>query len=164
MKKKINIPLIIITIAVWGIILYSIAEIVWFKQESTGDVGSGFITNYDENKIEGFSSEFHYKYLDKDPFKLKTKVKTQKSIETKSLIKPVQNEQIVEDEWSNFTLSGVVINSGNKNIILNDHSNNEIIFLKEGEQYKGLKVAKVSKQQVEFIAVNSGKSIISKIE
>jgi hypothetical protein len=39
MKKKINIPLIIITLGIWGFILYSVVQAVWFNIDGGRNAG-----------------------------------------------------------------------------------------------------------------------------
>ncbi len=164
MKKKINIPLMVLTFIIWGIIVYSIAEAVWFGKENRGQEMTELVHGFEENHTATSPQEFEFEYLDNDPFSLSVKEKLKRNIESIPVSEPVQPKQVIEEETIQFAVSGVVINSDSKNIMMKDITNNEIVFLKEGDEYRGIKVVKVQKDQVEFIKINSGKQITSKIE
>lgn len=160
MKKKINLPLILITIVIWGIIIYSIAEVAIFKvdDENREDFSTEQIGGEDKNEIK---ESFEYDYLQNDPFTLTHR---------KEVIRTTPNhladkkELVKEQPIINFTIGGVVINGDKKNIVFNDQTNSNVVFLKEGDSYQGLKVVKVTKNQVEFLQVSSGHKLVSEIQ
>ncbi|QQS36978.1 MAG: hypothetical protein IPM56_03205 [Ignavibacteriales bacterium] len=160
MNKKINLPLILITITIWGLILYNFADAIWLKQNDA----------IIENKIENSFSDkrdkpfpikmFEYEILDQDPFGRKSAAIVNDRRE------PIQTELPIINNYDriNFGVTGIVINGENKNIVLNDETNSKIVFLKEGDIYQGLKIHRVSKQQVELVHILSGEKIISHLK
>lgn len=161
MKKKINIPLIVATIAIWAIIVYTIAEAVWFNSDDLKIKSEAIEYNFDENKANIEHSEFEFEYLEKDPFK---STQRRKLVETEPIILSAKKVIIKEETPISFTVGGVVINGNSKNIVFNDQTNSHIIFLKEGDSYMGLRVLKVTKNQVEFLDTNTGNKLISQIQ
>lgn len=160
MKKKINLPLILITIVIWGIIIYSIAEVAIFKvdDENREDFSTEQIGGEDKNEIK---ESFEYDYLQNDPFTLTHRKEV---IITAPNHLADKKELVKEQPIINFTIGGVVINGDKKNIVFNDQTNSNVVFLKEGDSYQGLKVVKVTKNQVEFLQVSSGYKLVSEIQ
>lgn len=160
MKKKINIPLIIITLGIWGFILYSVVQAVWFNIDETEQENEPvFNFNKKENQSED-SMEFEIEKLSNDPFK-STIIKQQEEIipEVTERI-----EQRFTDPQINFSVSGVVINGTSKKIVFNDNTHANIVFLEEGDIYQNLKVIEISKNQVEFFNLDSRKPITATIQ
>jgi type II secretory pathway component PulC len=77
---------------------------------------------------------------------------------------PVKTQIIKEEHRIKFIVTGIVINGENKNIVLNDETNSNVVFLKEGESYQGLKIVRVSKHEVELLHISSGDKIISPLK
>lgn len=160
MNKKINIPLTLITICIWGFILYSLAEALWMSDElNEVKIVDENISQKVEKKTNG-DSEFEYYYLEKDPFNSKVN----KTIEINSNYIPNKPPVVKQESRIKFMVTGIVINGDNKNIVLNDETNSNVVFLKEGESYQGLKIIRVSKQEVELLHLSSGDKIISPLK
>lgn len=160
MKKKINIPLIIITLGIWGFILYSVVQAVWFNIDETKIETEPVFSYNKNNKQYEDIVDFEIEKLNNDPF-------NSTRIETKEEIFSEVNEQI-EPRFIyppiNFSVSGVVINGKSKKIVFNDNTHSNIVFLEEGDIYQNLKVIKILKNQVEFINLDSYKPITSTIQ
>ncbi|MBE0539124.1 MAG: hypothetical protein IH620_05380 [Ignavibacterium sp.] len=160
MKKKINIPLIFVTIIIWGIIIYSVAEAVWFNAENEPITDNTENYNFYKPKENSFGSYFEFERIEHDPFGLtrgKKVLDTLKQIPVKAEIK--QEEPIIQ-----FSVGGVLINGDRKKIVFNDETNSNVVFLNEGDSYQGLKVIKVTKKQVEFMQISSGNKLVSQIQ
>ena len=160
MKKKINIPLIFVTIIIWGIIIYSVAEAVWFNAEKEPITDNTENYNFGKPKESSYGSYFEFERIEHDPFGLiqkKIVLDTLKQIPVKTEIK--QEEPIIQ-----FSVGGVLINGDRKKIVFNDETNSNVVFLKEGDSYQGLKVIKVTKKQVEFVQISSGNRLVSQIQ
>ena len=143
MKKKINIPLIFVTIIIWGIIVYSVAEAVWFNAEKEPIADNTENYSFDKPQESSLGSSFEFERIENDPFGLTQQKK----------------EPIIR-----FSVGGVLINGDRKKIVFNDETNSNVVFLKEGDSYQGLKVIKVTKKQVEFIQISSGNKLVSQIQ
>lgn len=164
MKKKINLPLVFLTIVIWSFILYTIAETLLFNSETQPEDSSVQNSDYIRNYKITDNDPFRYEQLEKDPFSLQKKAKN-KPVTTSFVKKsPEVIEQTVNDESIiQFNVSGVIINTNNKNVIFKDITNNEVIFLKEGDEYKGLIISKINKEKVEIVDKRSGKLITSEL-
>ncbi len=160
MNKKINIPLTLITIFIWGFILYNFTEALWLNAEPEEvKIEDGIISQNVEKKNES-DDEFQFHYLEKDPFNSKVN----KTFEINSDIVPTKPPEVKRENRINFTVTGIVINGDNKNIVLNDETNSNVVFLKEGQSYQGFKIVKVTKQEVELLHINSGDKIIAPLK
>ena len=161
MKKKINIPLIIVTIIIWGIIVYSISQTVWFNaSEEKGEVMMDN-DSFDLKKNISPPQPFVFELLEKDPFDLAYKKSV---VEVKKIRIPIKLEAKREIPLIRFSVGGIVINGDRNKIVLNDETNSNVVFLKEGDLYQGLKVIKVTKNHVEFLQISSGNKLMSSIQ
>ena len=160
MRKKINIPLIIITIGIWGFILYSIVQAVWFKIDETGSENEPVFSFNKNVDRPSDSAEFEIEILLNDPFRIKI-IKPNQEI-VSEITKPI--EQRLVNPPINFSVSGVVINGTSKKIVFNDYTHSNIVFLEEGDIYQNLKVLKITKGQVEFINLDSREPVTSIIQ
>ena len=159
MKKKIHIPLLIFTVVIWGFVLYSFTEAVWFNvEDSENQERYSQKNNY---KITPRSSkEFEYENLDNDPFQSRV-LKPHIEMAPKE---PEIIEQNIVNPLINFSVTGVVINGTSKKIVFNDNTNLKVVFLKEGETYQDLHVVEITKKNVEFIQITTGDKLISPIQ
>jgi hypothetical protein len=159
-KKKINIPLILVTIIIWGIIVYSIAAAVWFNVEDEQKKETSLDYNFDKKETSENSS-FEFEYIEKDPFGSTLRKMV---VESTTNQNPVKIEIKKEESVINFSVGGVVINGESKKIVFNDETNSNVVFLTEGDLYQGLKVLRVTKNQVEFLQINTGSKLVSQIQ
>lgn len=161
MKKKINIPLIVVTIIIWGIIVYTIAEVIWFNIDEENIENQEPDLEY-EKKMGTFSDPiFLFEYIDRDPFVSVQK----KKIEVKQNVAPTVTKEIkVEEPLIKYSVGGVVINGENKKIVFNDETNSNVVFLQEGDAYQGLRVLKVTKYEVVFLQITTGNKLVSQIQ
>jgi hypothetical protein len=119
------------------------------------------VFNYSKNNKQSKEYvEFEIEKLNNDPF-------NSTRIEAKEEIISVEPEEIqtrFTNPPINFSVSGVVINGDSKKIVFNDNTHSNIVFLEEGDIYQNLKVIRISKNQVEFINLDSHKAITSSIQ
>jgi hypothetical protein len=161
MKKKINIPLILVTIVIWGFIIYSVAEAVWFNAEDDRIKDNAFENNLEKRNESTQNSIFEFEYIDKNPF-ASTHIEKKVNISTitQSTVKEFEREEPIIQ----FSVGGVVINGDSKKIVFNDNTHSNVVFLEEGDLYQGLKVIKVTKNQVEFLHLKTGDKLTSQIQ
>jgi hypothetical protein len=160
MKRKINIPLILVTIIIWSIIIYSIVDAVWFNVEDKQINETSMDYNFDKKETSDKSS-FEFEYLEKDPFK---SAHIEKRTEVITVTPPIIKEEKREEPIIRFSVGGVVINGTSKKIVFNDETNSDVVFLEEGDSYQGLKVIKVTKYEVEFLQLSTGNKLVSQIQ
>lgn len=149
-KSKAVIPLIIAAAAVWGIIVFRIIDYYSGAAEETQ-----VIIN-DENLIpvvndinESASRAYNPKPIKRDPF-TKQKTNTRETI-------PAPEQRIVKIDNTpepqpmiEYRITGTIINSGSRMVILEDITNNRTEFLREGDEYKNIKVMKINYDTVEL--------------
>lgn len=161
MKKKINIPLIILVTALWGFIIYSVAEVAWFnivEQQIEEEANHIKLEDYSMNKS---GNDFVFETLEIDPFSTTSNKETVKSSVNDQ---PIQKDIHLEEPIIEFGVCGVIINGNSKKIVFNDFTHSNVVFLEEGDIYQGLEVLKISKNQVEFLQISTSKKHFSTIQ
>ncbi|HEX2982186.1 MAG TPA: hypothetical protein VHO28_01445 [Ignavibacteriales bacterium] len=157
-KKILTVPLIVITIAVWGYIIFRVVAYftqpeedssVLINSEASADLGS-------IQKETSSQEEFIYEELDRDPFKL-TEYKKEPPPQPK--IGFIEKPFLSEPEFY-YKINGIVMNGSGGLVILEDITNNSTHFLREGEQYKTLQIKRISNNKV----ILSEKSVEKEID
>jgi hypothetical protein len=159
MNKNITIiPLLIVTFAVWGVIIYKV--IAHFK--SGDDASPEVITNVAsiaDPKVRNADNagfiESEYVSLDRDPFVLKRITKVNGNTEQNRLINHdvVQNlpqKQKIElpQNKIEYTINGVIINNESKLVILEDLTNKKILFMRKGDEYKDIVIKTIDLNKI----------------
>ena len=152
LKKKINIPLIIIVIVIYGLV--AVKAIDYFKSNGD-DSNQDSITNEDvsmasnsNHSKQGLDDSFKFKDLLNDPF---TFTKMKKANDTAKVHKKIVSKPPVFVPSLQFQIEGVIINNDRKMITFVDLSNNKTVFLREGEKYSTIKIKSISKDKVEVV-------------
>jgi len=140
-KKSTSFFLLLISVLlIWSIIFWKIYSHYSGDQNDEINIEhtlSDTIYNTNESLKEP-DEQIPYVKLDRDPFTFKRQKKIIKTKKNKELpIPPVQKEQI------NYSIKGVIINNSSKMLILHDETNNETVFLREGEKYKYITIKKI---------------------
>lgn len=145
-KKILTVPLIVITIAVWGYIIFRV--VAYFTQ---AEDDSSIIINSDAGTELGSAQketsspeEFIYEELNRDPFKL-TEYKKEPPPQPK--IGFIEKPFLNEPEFY-YKINGIVMNESGGLVILEDITDNSTHFLREGEQYKTIKIKRISNNKV----------------
>ena len=141
LKKRINIPLIIVVIVIYGLV--AVKAIDYFKSNgddsndnSVTDEDVSLVSNSNMSKQE-LDDSFKFKDLLNDPF---TFTKMNKANDTAKVHKKIVSKPPVFVPSLQFKIEGVIINNDRKMITLVDLSNNKTVFLREGESYSSIKI------------------------
>ncbi len=152
LKKKINIPLIIVVIVIYGLV--AVKAIDYFKsngddsnENSVTDEDVSMVSNSNMSKHE-LDDSFKFKDLLNDPF---TFTKIKKANDTAKVYKKIVKKPPVFVPALQFKIDGIIINNDRKMITLVDLSNNKTVFLREGESYSSIKIKSISKDKVEVV-------------
>ena len=152
LKKKINIPLIIVVIVIYGLV--ALKAIDYFKSndedpkaDSNSDEDLSLVSNSKQSKHE-LDDSFRFKNLLNDPF---TFTKMKKTNDTVKVYKKIIKKPPVFVPSLQFTIEGIIINNDRKMITLVDLSNNNTVFLREGESYSSIKIKSIGKNKVEVV-------------
>lgn len=145
-KNRIGtIVLIIAVLIIWGIILFR----VFNHFSDNNDVQINITTESNilpkqilvEKSVK--TEEIKYIKLEQDPFTF-TPIKPIR----KAIPKKQKKEPIIQVERINYSIKGAIIANTSKVIIFNDETNSETIFLREGEEYKYIKIIEIKPQTV----------------
>jgi len=143
--------LLIVVLIVWGIILFRLISYFYGDEEPQVEIVKEVIPeNIFSNKSKANDIELAYVKLDKDPFVL-TRVK---KVVKKRMNNPVKDEP---KEQLNFVVNGVLINDKSKTVLIVDQTNNETVFLKEGADYKSIKILSISPSEIKISEFNKTK-------
>ena len=152
LKKKINIPLIIVAIVIYGLV--AVKAIDYFKSNGD-DSNENSVTNEDvsmasnsNHSKQGLDDSFKFKDLLNDPF---TFTKMKKANDSVKVYKRIVKKPPVFVPSLQFKIEGIIINNDRKMITLVDLSNNKTVFLREGESYSSIKIKNISKDKVEVV-------------
>lgn len=146
-RKIFNYLLILIVINVWGVIIFNIIN--YFKSDNDTDI----TINAQKPIIKASYGKYHevnldtiaYIHLGKSPFVFR-----------QTIVKPViltKPKLLTSVPQMRFNISGVIINNVSRLVILQDLSNNQTVFLSEGDKYKDITIKKIDVERV-LISVN----------
>lgn len=146
-KKRISFILLITTvIVIWGIILFRITTHFLDNDDIQIDIANESLPLHPVavNKKLDEPEEIGYITLEQDPFTFSDIIKPEKKIAAKkNKIKPLPPVETI-----NYSIKGVIIANSGKMIIFNDESNSKTLFLREGEEYKYIKILKIDTKTV----------------
>lgn len=148
-NKIFLIPLLTITIAIWGFVSYNI--IVGFSSSNDthlnineDNVALPSANLYDIDKIS--SQNLNYIKLKRDPFKDYGKRKTLGKTSNKKTIKKSR-----KDPPLNVSITGLIVNKKSKILVLENLDEKKTYFLREGDTYKNLRIKKITNNSVEYL-------------
>jgi type II secretory pathway component PulC len=152
-KNKLVIPLIIITFAVWGMIIYNLIDyyLSSSNEEEKIVIDNNKLPETKSRKASGLSEEITYKELARDPFTFSRKM--EKTIEP---VQPVVQHIEPPKPQFMYKINGAIINDKSKLIIFEDQTNHQTLFLREGETYNGIKIKSITITKA--IVVEDGKT------
>ena len=152
LKKKINIPLIIIVIVIYGLV--AVKAIDYFNtngddsnENSVTNEDVSIVSNSNQSKHE-LDDSFKFKNLLNDPF---TFTKMKKANDTVKVYKKIVRKPPVFVPSLQFKIDGIIINNDRKIITLADLANNKTVFLRERESYSSIKIKSIGKDRVEVV-------------
>ena len=167
-NKKFLIPLVIITIIIWGIIVKNI--IAYYSNDS---VEKTEVISLPENmeitdSVKKENSSFVntiYLSLPKDPFVFHDNPERITKQETK--INRLSGKRFnpnngVSPKSLNYSIKGIIINASNKMVLLEDRTENNTVFLRERDFYKNIRIKKINAGVVELEEDGSTKTVIVK--
>ena len=154
-QRKLTFPLIILVIIIWGIVLYRV--IFYFSFTDEDMIISEDISNDNSSITEhNFSMQDTIPFIElsRDPFVF-TKIEKppinthqEKKISTKK----------IPPEFS-YNINGVIINDKQRMVVIEDLSNHQTIFLREGDIYKSIKVRKIDTNILSLIENGEPKEV-----
>lgn len=155
-KKNIKFYLLLcVVVLVWGMIFSKIYSHYTQNEENVIKLTDNSIDknlvkiNYINEKDE----QLEYVKLSKDPFTF-TKIRKKKKTVNSNIKKTEVPKETIE-----FSINGVIINKNSKMLILNDVTNNQTVFLREGEKYKYIKIKSIKQTSVTFLEYNDLKTL-----
>ena len=145
-KNLLVVFLSLAVIIVWGIIISR--TITYFTEDDQNIIinkdNSDFYKDTFEKPNNAKSKQIKYIKLNRDPF-----------IIPRPKIKPVHilksSKRVNKKPGINYSINGVIINGKSKLLILDDKTNNKTIFLREGEEYEGIKILKINTDMINII-------------
>lgn len=154
-NNKAVVFLLIITFAVWGMILYNVIKYYKSRSGNSEDAGE-IVTSFNEgmkassvnkSSAESYETSMQYKSLDRDPFRMEKARTTEDNVPVKKS-SPREEKLIPVKPRLNYKISGVIINKGNKLVVFEDITGGKTLFLREGETYKGVTIESVLMDKV----------------
>lgn len=136
-NSKLLIPLLIFVVIVWGMIIRNIVN--YYHSENEDDE-----LNYSkgsEKPAETTGLTFsEYPSIVRDPFSWKTQIE-QREHSTRESGQKIREPIIVPQ--LNYKINGIIINQGEKLIVFEDRSDMDVIFLREGDEYKNIIIKEI---------------------
>ncbi|MDP4196306.1 MAG: hypothetical protein Q8940_14715 [Bacteroidota bacterium] len=156
-KKNIaTIPLIIITFVLWSAIFYKV--IVYFISNKTNESEAidYSIQHNESNHMminRQYNDEAFYRKLSRDPFYMSSQskivvAKKYVPIHIKSPLPPNAAREPASRPKMNYKMSGVIINNQSKLVMMEDSETGGTIFLREGDEYKGIEIKSIKVDKV----------------
>ena len=155
-SNKSNLILLLSVTVIWGVIGTKI--FYYFNAGNDSEITGNAILEFeaavnDEDINPGdVTKNVSYIDLERDPFQLKKRAVIKRKKEV-----PVERPEIEND--IDFVISGVILKEDRKLVILQDRTNNNTMFLREGEKYKNLKINFISPTSVSLLQNNKEKKI-----
>lgn len=165
-KNKLLIPLTIITIVIWGIIIYNIVG----YYNSFDDNSSEVIGSPDDLEVMDAQTQLYNKFqvgdyieLERDPFVFGKKKRNDASQQSNSVSIKTKKEKASQESKPNssinYTITGTLINNVSRLAILEDLTNKKTIFMREGEGYLSIVIKEIFPAKVVIIENGSEKEI-----
>jgi len=163
-KNKLLIPLTVVTIVIWGIIIYNIAE----YYNSIDDSTSRIIESTDDLDETDFQKQISYSTPDveyiqlvRDPFVFGKKHNAVQQINNTPVT--TKKEKVISvatvTPAINYTISGTLINDASKLAILEDMTNRKTVFMREGDSYLSIVIKEINRAKVVVLEKDVEKEI-----
>ncbi|MCF8355218.1 MAG: hypothetical protein K9H48_12270 [Melioribacteraceae bacterium] len=152
-NKNLRLILFSLVIVIWGFVIFRILS-YYEKNGSASITKSDINIDKDFNEIIPLKDSIQFLRLKRDPFKISPKEKD----DVKKNIHPKVTQSTKREELM-FSINGVIINHDSKLVVINVENSSELIFLKEGEKYKSIKITGIFDDKVEYLYRNSRKTI-----
>lgn len=151
-KNIIVLPLILITLFVWGTIIYNIIAYYAAKKENNSETIDNKM-NYQEENLKGPANdicrtEMFYKELDRDPFTMKNPIVVKKKNESKIALALHQQKVIPAKPEFKYKIIGTIVNSKSNLAILLDLDTEKTVYMREGDEYKGIEIRAIGSNKV----------------
>lgn len=168
-KNKLLIPLTIVTLIIWGAIIYNIIEYYSSNDNEAIEVIEApeilEQTNIASSSINDLQS-VEYLEIERDPFKFMkgNNARSNKQIEPtvnpnhkKPLIPPINNTN--STSTLKYSINGVLINNENKLVVFEDLTNDKVVFLRENENYLQITIKEIGESKVSLLENGNTKEI-----
>lgn len=153
-KDPVFLLLLFGTLVIWGLITFKVINYFTNDEEQPAEIieDTSLQSLSKKTSSNNLNDTFAYEKLERDPFVLNP-IKVEK-VETKLLPKPVEPKQTF-----NFVVNGVLINNNSKTLVIVDQTNNQTVFLKEGMDYKSIKILSINPSDIKIKENNEIKTI-----
>ncbi|MFZ1288485.1 MAG: hypothetical protein WAR79_00220 [Melioribacteraceae bacterium] len=143
-KNPTFIVMVIVVVIIWGLIISRVINYFSNDEELVIEIEDSELLSETLKKKSNFNTaEIEYVKFEKDPFVLNPFIQVLKKKEIK--IEPVEPKESL-----NFIINGVIVNDKSKTVLILDQTNNQTVFLKEGMDYKSIKILSISPSDIEF--------------
>jgi hypothetical protein len=160
-KNKLTVPLIIITFALWGLIIYKVINYL----NSPGEDKSEMVIDKNETASLPLRNNLQQEEalanstIERDPFVFRKK----QPVKPINEIVPIQVKKVIPPKLLlNYVVNGIIINQKSKLVLFEDRTNNKTVFLREGEQYLSVRIKKIFTDKVVLIEDSIKKEIVVK--
>lgn len=152
-KDPIFILLLIVVLIIWGIITSKIISHFDNDEEPAIEIVDDVLpSSLVSNPSNIIDNEIEYVKLERDPFVLNpVKRKVKKTVK--------KVEPVIPKEYLNFIVNGVIVNDKSKTVLIIDQTNNQTVFLKEGMEYKTIKVVSISATEIKISEHNQNRTV-----
>jgi hypothetical protein len=143
-KNKITIVLLTATLFLWGGILYNIILYFTSQEEKEPEViveNSGLNLKH-IREADKMDENILYKEISRDPFVFRIK---------EPVIEEALPVNTPPQPKLQYSIAGTIITSTNKLVVFEDRSNNKTLFLREGDEYNGIKITSVSGDHIKIM-------------
>lgn len=143
-KNSTFIVLVIVVVIIWGLIISRVISYFSNDDEPIIEIVDNELPSKTLSKKYNFNNaEIEYVKLENDPFVLNPVIQIVKKNENE--IEPIEPKESL-----NFIVNGVIVNDKSKTVLILDQTNNQTVFLKEGMDYKSIKILSISPSDIEF--------------
>lgn len=153
-KDPIFLLLLVVVIILWGVIITKVINYFTSNDEQEIEIIDEQINSSLFSKRSNAESEANIEYvkLNRDPFVLNP---------IRNVIKKVVKKEEPEKpkEYLNFLVNGVLINNKSKTVLIQDQTNNQTVFLKEGDEYKSIKIVSISPSEIKIKENNEVRTV-----
>jgi type II secretory pathway component PulC len=148
-KNKIKGFLILAVLAVWGIIIYNLINYI-NSSDSDSQLNNGKKSGIDNRSQTDKAKLINldtvsFIELNKSPFELgKIVIEKPKIVTPKIVVKTTAPPK----PKLNYQISGVIVSNNRRLVIFEDLTNNQTLFLSEGESYRNIVIEKIDVEKI----------------
>ncbi|MCB0749453.1 MAG: hypothetical protein KDC90_18490 [Ignavibacteriae bacterium] len=153
-KNPVFFILLAVVVSIWSLIIFKVINHFSNTDEQPVEIiqDTSLQSLSKKTSSNNLNVTIAYEKLERDPFVLNP-IKVVK-VETNLPPKPVEPKETL-----NFVVNGVLINNNSKTLVIVDQTDNQTVFLKEGMDYKSIKILSITPSDIIFIENGETKTI-----